>query len=170
MTAVSKGVELNASSAGTMQLFHDLINLAQAFNDSTPGLYAVFEAEKQAKMGDFRLANKVISMCDSYRAEILTSAESWGQSFEQPELVDAIVPSRSEEDNNRSHSNIVLHAAPQGDCGDSNPQLSRDDKMMYRPSAPEKNMQENEHQHWSPNPSLKLLRGISFPCLSCLGG
>ncbi|KAJ5155653.1 hypothetical protein N7492_008456 [Penicillium capsulatum] len=174
MTAVNKGVELNAPSAGTMQPFHDLINLAHAFNDSTPGLYAVFEAEKQAKMGDFRLANKVISMCASYRAEILTSAEAWGQSFEQLEPVDAIVPSSSEEDSNRSHSNrshskIALHATSQCDVEGSNPQ-PRDDKMRYHPSAPDMNTQENEHQHWSPNPSLKLLRDIPFSCLSCLGG
>lgn len=170
MTAVSKGVELHDPSAGTMQLFHDLINLPQSFNDSTPGLYAVFEAEKQARLGHFRLADKVISMCDSYRAKILTSAETCGQSFEQLEPVDATVPSSSEEDNNRFHSNIALHAAAQGDVEDSIPQVSRDDKMMYRASAPEKNLQENEHQHWSPNPSLKFFRGIWFPCLSCLGG
>lgn len=166
MTAIRVGVKAVDSSAETTKGFNDLVNIAQALNDSTPGLYAVFQAAKHAKTGKFELANKIISMCALYPADTLLSMEPMTVSREGSWTVRGFISPATMEKSDQNPQDSVFCASSESDIGDPNPQPSMNDMMRYRPSTPETTIHEDlQQQHGTSRLHFTTWIGVALSCL-----
>ncbi|KAG0156954.1 hypothetical protein Pdw03_8614 [Penicillium digitatum] len=94
MRAVRDGMKLSGSLKKTVQQVDSLVNIQQELNGSTPALYSVFQAGKQAAQGDLSLAETLIKMCSSYSVESSTSAGNKAPSLKLMRPIDDKKPSK----------------------------------------------------------------------------
>lgn len=170
MRAVRDGMKSSGSLKETVQQVDSLVNIQQELNGSTPALYSLFQAGKQAAQGDFSLAEKLIKMCSSYSVESSTSAGNKASSLKLMQPIDDEKPSsRKKIEHIRAPSVTFFGTAPAREDIYSEQQPSRNNQMKYSPTTLASTVGENECLHSPRGFKLQvrtwLLRARSF----CVG-
>lgn len=148
MRAVRDGMNLSGSSKEAVQQVDSLVNIQLELNGSTPALYSVFQAGKQAAQGNLSLAEKLIKMCSSYSVQSSASAGNKASSLKLMQPIDDGTPSRRKKIEHIPAPSVTLFgtAPPSGDVY-SEQQPSRNNQMEYGPTTLASTVGENGCLH-----------------------
>ncbi|KAJ5346148.1 hypothetical protein N7452_004152 [Penicillium brevicompactum] len=167
MRAVRDGMKYSGSLEETVQQIDSLVNIQHELNGSTPALYSVLQAGKQAAQGDFSLAEKLIKMCSSYSVQSSTSAGKKASPLKLMHPIDdGKLLRRKNEEQISAPSDELVRTAPFSAGVFSDQEPSRNEQMQYGPTTPASIVEENGCLHSRRGFKLRLwtwlLRAQSF--------